>query len=575
MQFDIWYLVWGIVLFILVLVFFRCTSYSFSHMYKRVHSDKELSLRNPLNYNEIGAETDGMLPLARSKTVETKSTKLLPIDRKAFFILVILYVVQGVPLGLAFGSVPLILKAKLLFTEVGLFSLASYPYSLKLLWSPIVDVVYLKKIGRRRLWIIPVQIVSGLTLVYLSFGIDTLLDSPTGHVRKITWCFLLLIFFCATQDIAVDGWALTVLLPESLSFALTAQTVGINCGYYFSYTLFLTLSSPDFANKYIRSVPSSEGLVTMGGYLRFWGVVYLVVTAFLYFVPEDPPHLVLRNAVVLEKNEDGPAIYTRTAHPMRERLRMVRSVYMQMFEVLRLPNVRILICILLVAKVGFQANEAATNLKLVEKGLSKEDLSLIVLINFPFEMLFSYTAGRWSNGKMPLRPWIIGFAGKLVSAMLAQLLVYFFPADGKVGFGFFCLISAQHLFQQFMATIQFVSLCAFFTKIADPAIGGTYMTTLNTLSNYGGTWPRLLVFMLIDRLSSSVCLFNGQPQLISDDGMKMACNANGGSVVLQRDGYYYANILCVVVGTLVWWWTKRKVTYLQSLPATAWRVLKD
>ena len=96
-----------------------------------------------------------------------------------------------------------------------------------------------------------------------------------------------------------------------------------------------------------------------------------------------------------------------------------------MYEVLKLPNVQTFVIILLIAKLGFQVNEAGTNLKLLEKGLSKEDLSITVLIDFPFEMIFGYYAGRWSTGKAPLRPWLWGFMGRLVAASLAQLIVYF------------------------------------------------------------------------------------------------------------------------------------------------------
>ena len=52
--------------------------------------------------------------------------------------------VQGIPMGLVFGTIPFLLKgaANVSYTELGLFSLAGYPYSLKLLWSPIVDSFY-------------------------------------------------------------------------------------------------------------------------------------------------------------------------------------------------------------------------------------------------------------------------------------------------------------------------------------------------------------------------------------------------------------------------------------------------
>ncbi|KAK6463626.1 acetyl-coenzyme A transporter 1-domain-containing protein [Scheffersomyces coipomensis] len=564
-----------------------------SSIHKRTLSAEPYSsTTNELNYSHAAFDevNDGLLPMTHHDLKEkgnnfipsssnqpppdsnAKDSVLRPIDRPAFFVLVILYLLQGVPVGLAFGSIPFILKSKLSYSQVGIFSLAAYPYSLKLIWSPIVDAFYFPKIGRRRSWIIPIQTISGLTLIYLGSGIDILLNDPQKNLPMITACFFLLVFFCATQDIAVDGWALTCLSPDSLSYASTAQTIGINTGYFSSFTIFLALSSPDFANKYLRDTPIDEGLFSLGQYLRFWGFMYLLVTGFLYFVPEDPAHLAKVNQAKLanEKvklesvyNKDK-AIYADLIH-----------VYSSMYKVLQLPNVQTFVVILLISKLGFQVNEAATNLKLLEKGLSKEDLSITVLIDFPFEMIFGYYAGRWSSGKAPLRPWIFGFAGRLVAAAFAQLVVYFFPEDGKVGAFYFCLIILQHLLSSFMSTIQFVSLCAFHTKIADPAIGGTYMTTLNTLSNYGGTWPRLILFYLIDKLTISNCeLSGGGTTEITSETVKEQCLKAGGKVIVLRDGYYYTNAICVILGVIILIWVKKKTTYLQSLPNSAWRVNK-
>lgn len=36
--------------------------------------------------------------------------------------------------------------------------------------------------------------------------------------------------------------------------------------------------------------------------------------------------------------------------------------------------------------------------------------------------------------------------------------------------------------------MMFTAQMEFFAKVADPMIGGTYMTLLNTVSNLGNTW---------------------------------------------------------------------------------------
>jgi len=74
---------------------------------------------------------------------------------------------------------------------------------------------------------------------------------------------------------------LTLLSTDNLSYASTAQTVGLNTGYFLSFTVFLAFNSPEFANKYFRTVPLDVGLMSLGAYLKFWGCIYILVTLWL------------------------------------------------------------------------------------------------------------------------------------------------------------------------------------------------------------------------------------------------------------------------------------------------------
>lgn len=130
-------------------------------------------------------------------------------DRRNFLLLVLLYFLQGIPMGLAGGSVPFLLKKHLSYGQIGVFSLASYPYSLKLLWSPIVDAVWHPRLGRRKSWILPIQMCSGFGMIYLGGKIKDMMvtagASDGSGVWTFTWWWFFLVFLCATQDIAVDG----------------------------------------------------------------------------------------------------------------------------------------------------------------------------------------------------------------------------------------------------------------------------------------------------------------------------------------------------------------------------------
>lgn len=61
-----------------------------------------------------------------------------------------------------------------------------------------------------------------------------------------------------------------------------------------------------------------------------------------------------------------------------------------------------------------------------------------------------------------------------------------------------------HLSQVFTSSM-FVASMAFFAKISDPAVGGTYMTLLNTLCNLGGNWPGTAALWFVDSLTFRQC----------------------------------------------------------------------
>lgn len=247
-------------------------------------------------------------------------------------------------------------------------------------------------------------------------------DNGAGVWGFTGWWFAL-VFMCATQDIAVDGetrsstlsryisltaalgWALTLLSPANLSYASTAQTVGLTAGQFMSYTVFLALSSADFANKYFRAADAQSeiGMLTLNSYLTFWGWAYIVVTLGLAVLKKEDR----------TKERDG-----------------IWDVYKTMGGILTLKNIQIFIVIHLIAKIGFQANDAVTNLKLLDKGFSTEDLALTVLIDFPFEISLGYYAGVWSEKYKPVVVWCWAFVGRLTAAVFAQGVVMAFPATG-------------------------------------------------------------------------------------------------------------------------------------------------
>lgn len=137
--------------------------------------------------------------------VENEAKPNMRKDSGSIALLLFLYVLQGIPLGLA-GAMPMLLQTrKIEYKDQAKFSLVFWPFSMKLLWAPIVDTAYLSRFGRRKTWLVPVQYVIGIFMLILSkvrvlksplFGGFTLV---TGLVVRVFFLCKHYIFYIAQQ----------------------------------------------------------------------------------------------------------------------------------------------------------------------------------------------------------------------------------------------------------------------------------------------------------------------------------------------------------------------------------------
>lgn len=81
--------------------------------------------------------------------------------------------------------------------QIGLFSVAAYPYSFKLLWSPIVDSIYFKSFGRRKSWLVPLQLLSAVLMATFAPFIEA--HVAAADVPGVTVLFFCLVLLAATQ----------------------------------------------------------------------------------------------------------------------------------------------------------------------------------------------------------------------------------------------------------------------------------------------------------------------------------------------------------------------------------------
>lgn len=115
---------------------------------------------------------------------------------------------QGLPPALFLGTLYAWLsEAEVDLETMGVFSLVGLAYAFQFLWSPLldkVDIPGLRRLGKRKQWIAPMQLIVGIALVVMSF-----LDPKNA----LAWFSLLAAigaFASATQDIAINAWRIDV-----------------------------------------------------------------------------------------------------------------------------------------------------------------------------------------------------------------------------------------------------------------------------------------------------------------------------------------------------------------------------
>lgn len=103
---------------------------------------------------------------------------------------------------------------------IGMMSLVALPYSLKWIWAPLIDRYVPPFFGRRRGWIFIAQIALLLSIIWMSF------HNPKVGLQIVAINAILIAFFSATQDVAVDAYRTDVLETHEMGAGAAVWVLG-------------------------------------------------------------------------------------------------------------------------------------------------------------------------------------------------------------------------------------------------------------------------------------------------------------------------------------------------------------
>ncbi|MEN0057609.1 MAG: AmpG family muropeptide MFS transporter [Bdellovibrio sp.] len=311
----------------------------------------------------------------------SKKNILKDLFSKQMFIIFLLGFASGLPLLLTGGTLKTWLAREHVdISTIGYFSWVGMAYSLKFLWSPLLDRFTLFKIGRRRSWMLATQILLIVTIYLLGTM------NPLQNLGTMAMMAVLIAFFSATQDIAIDAYRRELLSNEELG-------LGSSLGIY-GYRIALLLSGG-----------VGIGLVGSEIWPLTWGQLYYLMAACMIvgvlttlFAPEPkvdtPPPRTLRDAIV---------------HPFT--------------EFLHRPGAWFILCFVFMFKLGDALSGALLNPFYVEVGFTNTDIGVIAktfglissLVGLFFGGLIIYYIGIYRS------LWIFGVLQGLSTAAFALL----------------------------------------------------------------------------------------------------------------------------------------------------------
>ncbi|HEY2274989.1 MAG TPA: MFS transporter [Steroidobacteraceae bacterium] len=119
---------------------------------------------------------------------------------------------------------------------IGVLSYVALPYLLKPLWAPFIDRYPLPLLGRRRGWILAMQVALAAGIAVLGF------QNPSVSLAGLTVCATAIVICSATQDIAIDAWRTDVALPSERGPAAAATNLGYRTASYLALALALIVA---------------------------------------------------------------------------------------------------------------------------------------------------------------------------------------------------------------------------------------------------------------------------------------------------------------------------------------------
>jgi PAT family beta-lactamase induction signal transducer AmpG len=341
----------------------------------------------------------------------------------------------GVPLLLTLSVLQAWMKEEGVdLSVIGLFALVGLPYTLKFVWSPVLDRFTLSFLGRRRGWLLVIQIL--LVIAIAGLG----LTSPRENPWLVAFAALLVTFFSASQDIVVDAYRREDLRDIELGLGASFYVNGYRVG---------------------MLLAGSGGLI-LADHFSFSQVYFFLAASLLV-------------GIVTTLLSREPEVAAGTPRTLRE------AVVEPFIEYFRREQAVLILTFILLYKIGDQMASTMTTPFYLDIGFTKTEIGAVAKL-FGF---WATIAGGMVGGivllKMRIKTALLGFG--------------FLQAISTVGFSLLALIgnslpglAAVIAFENFSGGMGTAAYVAYMASITNKKFTATQYALLSSLMGV----PRVL-----------------------------------------------------------------------------------
>lgn len=366
----------------------------------------------------------------------TKKNILKDLFSKQMLIVLLLGFSSGLPLLLTGGTLKTWLAREHVdISMIGYFSWVGMAYSLKFLWAPLLDRFTLFKLGRRRSWMLTTQVLLMGSIYYLG----TL--NPLHNLSLMALIAVLIAFFSATQDIAIDAYRRELLSDEELGLGSSLNIYG--------YRISLLISGG-----------AGIGLVGSDFWPISWGQLYYVMAACMLV------------GVVTTLLAPEPKVDTPPPRSLKE------AIINPFAEFLQRPGAWFILGFVFMFKLGDALSGSLLNPFYVEMGFSNADIGLIAktfglassLLGLFFGGLAIYYIGIYRS------LWIFGILQALSTAAFALI-----PYTGPQTWALAVVV----IFEDVSSGMGSAAFVAFLAALSNKKYTATQYAILSSIATLG------------------------------------------------------------------------------------------